>query len=251
MYLIQLTDLHIGLPGQDTRAVDVRANFLRALEKVRERQPEKLVLTGDLCYDDGDRSIYQWIRKQLDPLRIEYELIAGNHDNSEIMGAAFERVVLKETGELYFQKAYGDWQVFFLDTGPARMSDRQKIWLGTHLSQATGPILIFMHHPPCRAGLKYMDEKYPFQEIDEAKALFRRSSRPIEIFCGHYHIEKTIRFGHVAVHITPSLFFQMDMHQDGFAIDHYRPALREIWLEEDRLASTVTYLDPLPGAGQA
>ena len=70
MRIVQITDLHVGREGEETYGVDVRANFRKILQAARQWRPEYLVLSGDLCYRDGDVAIYHWIREQLDELGI-------------------------------------------------------------------------------------------------------------------------------------------------------------------------------------
>ena len=59
MRILHLTDLHIGEEGEDTYGVDVRANFLDILSKIPLMQPDLLVVTGDLCFRDGQEKIYR------------------------------------------------------------------------------------------------------------------------------------------------------------------------------------------------
>jgi Icc protein len=91
MRVIQITDLHIGQEGEDTYFVDVRENFRRIIAAVQERRPNYLVLSGDLCYSQGDLSIYAWVKEWVDQLKIPYEVIAGNHDDSKLLTEAFHR----------------------------------------------------------------------------------------------------------------------------------------------------------------
>ena len=92
MKLIQITDLHIDRAGECPFDIDVRKNFFDILDAVIKEQPDHLIVTGDLCYRDGEDNIYRWIRAQLDGLPFPYEIIAGNHDNSVMMAEAFEPV---------------------------------------------------------------------------------------------------------------------------------------------------------------
>ena len=84
--IIQLSDLHIGEEEEDTFSIDVRANFLKALGNIRALDPDRLVLTGDLCFRDGDPAIYQWIKSHIDGLPFPVDLISGNHDDTVLLG---------------------------------------------------------------------------------------------------------------------------------------------------------------------
>ena len=58
MNIIQITDLHIGLPHENTHGVAVRKNFLNVLAQVKAHAPDHLIISGDLCLDKPDRAIY-------------------------------------------------------------------------------------------------------------------------------------------------------------------------------------------------
>ena len=90
MRIVQLTDLHVGLEGEDTYGVDVRQNFLQILEKVKAETPDLLVISGDLCYHQGDAQIYEWIKGHLDQIDIPYEVMSGNHDDPQLLAKAFQ-----------------------------------------------------------------------------------------------------------------------------------------------------------------
>ena len=55
MRIIQITDLHIDEKGEFPFNINVRKNFTNILKRVRDLEPDHLVLTGDLCYRTGER----------------------------------------------------------------------------------------------------------------------------------------------------------------------------------------------------
>ena len=242
MYLVQLTDLHIGQPGEDTRGIDVRSQFLRVLERVRVLSPDAIILSGDLCYMEGDASIYAWIADQIRPLGVPVYPISGNHDDPKLLAGAFG-IPDKITGkELFYEEALAGQPALFLDTTPGFLSDDQYEWLDDRLAAYAGqPLLVFMHHPPCHGGVVHMDTHYPLTDRERFQEALFRHEAPVDIFCGHYHIERSIRLHHLTIHISPSTFFQIDMHEEAFAVDHTRPGFRDIWLERGYLATAVHY----------
>jgi Icc protein len=242
MRIVQITDLHVGQEGEDTYGVDVRANFLKVLEAVEKKQPEYLVLSGDLCYRDGQSEIYQWIRSKVDALGIPYEILSGNHDDPVMMAEAFERKNLLKGKELYFTKTFEGRTVIFLDTTTGIVSLRQQEWLKEQLSQLDGEALVFMHHPPLTSGVPFMDEKHALQNKEELQEIFFSHPYNINIFTGHYHVEKVIRKKNIVVHITPSCFFQIGQESKEFRVDHYRIGLREINWNNGVLMNAVHYL---------
>ncbi len=245
MRIVQITDTHIGAEGENTRDVDVRVNFVAMLEVALRVQPDYLVFTGDLCYDTSNTFVYNWIKTHLDALALPYDLIPGNHDDPALMARVFEREhLLLPDGEMAFVRPWGGLQFFFLDTSPGFLSEAQADWLQHKLSGARGRQVIFMHHPPLPAGMPFMDGRYPLLNPDVFRRAVAGYADPVHVFCGHYHIEKTVHEGALHVHITPSTFFQIDPFNEKFAVDHYRPALRVIDIDDEgRLLHSVRYLD--------
>ena len=242
MKIVQITDLHIAQEGVDTYGADVRGNFLAALNAATAWAPDFLVLTGDLCFQDGDAGIYAWIRAQTEEWGIPYEVIPGNHDHSAMMAEAFSKQSDLKDGELYYARTWNNRQVLFLDTAPGRMSDNQWDWLRERLDEQPGDTLIFMHHPPLRAGVPFMDQYYPFQQPTVFQNITDHFPGNITVFTGHYHVEKTIRQGNLLVYITPSTFFQIDQRSESLQIDHRRPGIRIIEVDEAGVKCTVQYL---------
>lgn len=242
MRIAQLTDLHIGQADEATFEIDVRANFLRICQKVRELAPDYIVISGDLCYQDAHPAIYTWIRQQLDALEITYDLISGNHDDPILMAQVFDREHLVVDGAMYYQRQLEGFPYIFLDTTTGIISQKQLSWLRHALKQQLGRLIIFMHHPPLLAGVPHMDINYPLENRDEVLDILLDYPGQIDIFCGHYHVDKSIRVEQVNVHITPSNFFQMDQYSESFAVDHRRPGFRLIEVSPEYLRHSVIFV---------
>ncbi|MFQ5447482.1 MAG: metallophosphoesterase family protein [Saprospiraceae bacterium] len=244
MKIIQITDLHISNEGEDTFGVDVRQNFQDVLFKIKAFPPDFIVLSGDICYDSGDRLIYQWVKSQLDHAGLPYAVIGGNHDDAKTMAGAFQVEHLLKGEELYFKRTIGQHPVLFLETSKGLVSPTQLIWLEAELRRLTRDAVIFMHHPPLPGGVPHMDTLYPLQNMGEVQEVFFNFPHHISVFCGHYHVEKVLCKRNLTVHITPSTYFQMDWHTENFSVDHLRPGFREIDIRPDGVVdSTVVYLE--------
>ena len=244
MKIIQVTDLHVSLENTNTFGVDVRQNFLDVLKAVRSISPDFMVFTGDLCLDTADPKIYRWIKSHLDFIKIPYTVIGGNHDDSVVMAKVFNMEHLLIADELYFKRILGTHCVLFLDTSTGVVSDAQLEWLHHELGQLGKDTVIFMHHPPVAGGVPYMDLNYPLRNMEDVQRIFFDFPHHLSIYCGHYHVEKTLSVRNLTVHITPSTYFQIDWRQEGFKVDHMRIALHEINLRNDGVVdSTVVYFD--------
>jgi Icc protein len=239
--IIQITDLHIDVEGELPFDIDVRQNFLKIIEKIKTLEPGHLVISGDLCYRDGDKSIYNWIKKVVDETKIPYSVISGNHDDSTLMAKAFELEHLMTDDELFFAKKIGKSTFLFLDSSKGYHSANQLNWLKRQLKNAKDDLFVFMHHPPILAGVPFMDGKYALKDIKDVQEIFFAYPNNINIFTGHYHVEKSIRINNLLIQITPSLFFQIDQESVDFKVDHHFIALREIVIENNHFSSTLKY----------
>ncbi len=242
MKIIQLTDLHVDLVGENTFGIDIRSNFIDLLQEVVRLAPDHLVISGDLCIQEGVQSIYQWIKSQLEILDIPFDVIPGNHDDVEMMAETFGIQHLLNEQELYFGKKIGKRHCLFLDSSRGFHSDRQLKWLRRQLQQADDEVIIFMHHPPMEAGVPFMDNKYPLKDKEALQSILFEHPHRVIVFCGHYHVEKSLQINNVSVFITPSSFFQIDQFSPDFKVDHHSIALRVIELNGAQLHTTVRYL---------
>lgn len=244
MKIVQITDLHVAGENDVTNGVDVRRNFLDVLKAARNASPDLLVLSGDLCYNQADEGIYAWIRSHLDFIKIPYAIIAGNHDNSEVMAKAFNLEHLLVSGELYYKRETKTNSLLFLETSTGYVSEEQLIWLEHELAQLEKDSVIFMHHPPVIAGVPHMDNNFPLHNMEVLQEVLFRVPHHLSIFCGHYHVERTLCLKNLTVHITPSTYFQIDWRHEEFKVDHLRIAMREIEIHPNgTVASTVIYFE--------
>ena len=243
MRIVQMTDLHIDLEDSFPFDIDVRNNFRQILEAALSFKPDHLVVTGDLCYRDGDEAIYEWIFDQLDQQPVPFDILAGNHDDAGMMAKIFQRSHLLNEGEFYYARKLGKNHCLFLDSARGQHSPQQLKWLERQLRQANAPVIVFMHHPPAKAGVPFMDNKYPLQDIEAVQKVFFNHPHPINVYCGHYHVAKTITINNLTIQITPSCFFQIDQQHEDFKVDHHRVAFRIIDIDKDCIFSTLRYLE--------
>ncbi|GAB2560955.1 metallophosphoesterase [Spirosoma aerophilum] len=244
MRIAFLTDMHIGADGELVQGVDVRQNFLKALDAVAELKPNCLVLGGDLCNTKSDPAIYTWIRKQIDQLPFPNYVIAGNHDDPVIMAEVFNKRHNLVSGELYYALPLEGRPALFLDSSKGAFSDTQWEWLREYMvALRDNNVVIFMHHPPLPADVPFMDRKFAFRQSDEFLDLIRDLPCHVTVVCGHYHVEKTVQRGNLLVLLTPSTFYQLKQDTPEFAIDNYQIGVREVNLTTHGTNSTVVYLD--------
>ena len=242
MRIFQITDLHIGEVDQRPFDVDVRENFLLMLDALQQHQHDLLVISGDLCYEDGEADIYRWIRGHLDNRKLNYRIIPGNHDNHCLMVDEFD-LPPSYREHFFFSSNQEEPPVVFLNSGKGTLHPSQVPALKAYLEKTTAPVCLFMHHPPIPMGVPYMDDNHAIKEAGPLLNVLTQHAYPITIFTGHYHVEKSVRWKNLDIHVTPSCFFQIDWRREGFAVDHHRCAYRWIDWDGDQLQHGLIYIN--------
>ncbi len=242
MRIIQITDLHIAKVGASTILdIDVWQKFKSVLAEAKKMEPDLLVVTGDLCYQSGETSIYQWIKKDLDDSELNYQVIAGNHDDAALMATVFDLPLQKKTGECYYEKRYESGKILFLDSAKAVLSQDQWDWFYKELAEEI-PMMIFIHHPPLLAQTPFMDNNYCFQQAAQFAEALAQKSDIIPVFCGHYHTERMVSAAQFNVFITPSTMAQIDPENPEYALKHLTPGFRVVDWDGTQLVTQVCYL---------
>ena len=242
MKIAFITDLHIAAEGETPQGVDVRANFLKTLDFVRAMKPACLVLGGDLCYDTGNRAVYQWIREQLLDLPCTWFVIPGNHDDSVMMAEEFQLTHHLHGSELYFASPLEGYPAIFLDSSKAQFSPAQWSWLGEELKAIHHNVLIFCHYPVLPANAEFMDTKYPFRQTRQWLELTCHLPCQMQVVSGHYHTDTVAFRGNTSVLITPSTYIQLDPATPCISLIRTPPAVREINVTPGVLTSRVHYV---------
>ena len=189
MKLIQITDLHVGKIGDDSYGVNVRQNFLDVLEAVKAENPDRIVISGDLCLHDGEPEVYEWIKGHLDKSGLPFDIISGNHDNAAQIAECFGLNEFLTDGQLFFKKKYDNQTFLFLDTTDYTLPETQLIWLEKELKNLNEELIIFIHHPPVKSGVPFMDNKYFF----------------IELLCSLFKVTQTLKVNYTDQFICRSL----------------------------------------------
>ncbi len=50
-----------------------------------------IVITGDICFREGQQEIYEWLKQYLNKLAKPYYIIPGDHDKKDILKSVFTR----------------------------------------------------------------------------------------------------------------------------------------------------------------
>jgi len=179
-------------------------------------RPDATVVTGDLT-DHATPEEYGTLRDLLEPLAASMPtyLAVGNHDDREVLRAAFpeHRYLAGEGG--FVQYVVDDFPVrlVVLDTlipgapGGRLCADRLA-WLDRTLAESKRPTIVAQHHPPLVTGLTIMDQMALEDPAAEADVL-RKYPHVERVICGHYHRNVQARFGGTIASVCPSAAHQL------------------------------------------
>ena len=235
-----ISDSHIGKDSSLLQEIDVRKNFLTAYNSDSMKNLDLLVLSGDLA-DEATPGAYEFFTEVLKDCKVPVCVIPGNHDNIEVMEKFFDLKGKVHNGKCYYRYDIGGRSIFFLDSANGTVSSEQLKWLEEETAKIDGEVLLFLHHPPCYCGHKFMDLRYPLQNMEEVQKTLAKIKNLKYIFVGHYHSEMTVQLGDKTVYVTPSTQMQIDPNISVFCLSSAAPRWRVIEWGENFLETKVYF----------
>lgn len=117
--------------------------------------------TGDLTHW-GAPEAYRALAAALDRLALPVHLLIGNHDDRSAFRAAFPETPCDPDGFVQSVIDTDEVRLILLDmhepgTAAGRLCAARLRWLAARLAEQDGPVLLALHHPPLRTGLRRMD----------------------------------------------------------------------------------------------
>ena len=213
---LQLSDLHVVAPGAlASGRLDTPEMLRKAVDALLLRLPaigpiDAVIVTGDIS-DDGTAASYDRARVELDRLGLPLLPVPGNHDTREGFRDCFgDLPFIPATGLIDWVRDIGDTCVVGLDTliegqGGGLLRRESLDLLAEALDMAENrPVLVALHHPPLRTGIRFMDAIALQNPDDLSRGLARRKT-PLRIVAGHVHGVFHGQLGQHAVCTAPSL----------------------------------------------
>ena len=217
--IAQISDLHIKRPGALAYGrVDTAKALERCVATLNELTPapDFVVISGDLA-DTPTAEEYEHLKCLLTPLRLPFASVPGNHDAREMMRAAFAGSnYAHRSGPLNQRVEVAGLDLLLLDSSvpgqPHGQLDASTLeWLEAELaSTAERPALLFLHHPPFRAGIWHMDRQNLFN-ADALAAVVQRHPRIQLVATGHVHRAALTMFAGVPATICPAPNHAVDL----------------------------------------
>jgi 3',5'-cyclic AMP phosphodiesterase CpdA len=256
VHIAQISDLHIKSP--DTLAygrVDTAGALERCVIALNEFSPklDLVVISGDLA-DTPTGAEYEHLKRLLAPLKVPFVSIPGNHDSRQMMRAVFPQAYASAFGPLNQRVEIGGVDLVLLDSSvhgkPHGELDAPTLqWLeATLVSSPDRPAVLFLHHPPFKAGIWHMDRQN-LLNAGELAAVVRRHPRVQLIATGHVHRAALTMFAGIPTTICPAPNHAVDLDLDHLREPSFKvepPAFHlHSWFPGEGFGSVVTHQVPI------
>jgi 3',5'-cyclic AMP phosphodiesterase CpdA len=194
MKIVQLSDLHLTLPGAELFGSSPLARLELAIDRIvaDHADADFCLLTGDLA-DDGSDVAYAALAQALKRLSMPAYLLPGNHDSRAALRRHFPQLPADDGGFLQAALDTPSGRFLLLDTVEAgapwgSYCASRREWLARQLVAAGDlPLYISIHHPPLALGIPSMDQF----ALRDAEALWSiiapHRTRIRHLFFGHLH----------------------------------------------------------------
>jgi 3',5'-cyclic-AMP phosphodiesterase len=190
---IHLTDTHIVGAPHRLYGSDPRLRLAQAVASINAEHGDArhVVITGDLTHW-GDQDAYDAFSDGIRALQMPVVLMLGNHDATEAFVQTFPNTPRDENGFVQSSLQSEHGLMLFLDTSMVGTHAggycKQRLdWLSAQLERSTGPVLLFMHHPPFAVGIAGMDAIMMQDANAFWEVLAPHQKRIRHLFFGHLH----------------------------------------------------------------
>ena len=161
---IHLTDVHLISGGRRLYGVSPERRLHAAVDSILEDHSDAdfVVFTGDQAHW-GDDASYGVLSDAIARLDMPVKVLMGNHDHRDVLLRVVPGVESDAHGFVQSALDTQAGRCLFLDTKKDAPTDAgeycetRRGWLRDRLAESDEPVMIFMHHPPLKLGLKGMD----------------------------------------------------------------------------------------------
>ncbi len=256
MLIAQVTDLHVVANGRLCyRKVPTNQQFEQAVAHINslEPLPDVVIASGDLT-DHGRPEEYQELREILAGLKPPVFVVPGNHDRRDLLMEAFADLsYMPRPGSPFVNYTVDDYPIrlIALDTSVTghhhgEMCEERLRWLDSALgARPDAPTLIFMHHPPFRTGVQWMDAS-GLHGGRRMESIVARHPQVVRVACGHIHRPIHLSWAGTVASSAPSTCHQvtLDLNEGagfGFIMEP-RAIQLHVWDPGYGLVSHLSYV---------
>ena len=179
----------------------------------------------------------------------------GNHDEREPFLAAFRGRYGVEDRDAEFMQTVierGPLRLVALDTihdghHNGEITEGRLAWLDATLAAAADtPTLIYMHHPPFRTGIWWMDRLGILKGLDGLAEVLGRHDQIVGMVAGHLHRTIHASFAGIPVTVAPTTCYAVDfdIRDEGTPkVSSEPPGFMLHWWQDHTLVSHTLFLD--------
>ncbi len=222
MRIVHLSDFH--LPNDRAERLYGISPYLhldRAVSVLQSLQPQPdLIITGGDMFNDGAGADYGVLQDAFSALKQPVHLVMGNHDHLDTYRRTAQPPPSPGFPGYYSFDSAGYHIVLLHSAGTGEgfglLDEAQLQWLDDDLAHChPQPILIFMHHPPLRIGVPWLDN-INLRNMDEFWVVAARyASRLCGVFVAHLHMQVTCIHRGVLVASCPATGWQFSGNADA------------------------------------
>lgn len=190
---VHMSDLHLVPPDRELHGLRPGERLAACVEDIARDHGDAAfcVVSGDLTHD-GDPLAYAEAAQILSRLPMPVHLMIGNHDDRDAFRQAFPNAPRDRHGFVQQVIDTSAGRLILLDTHEpgrpeGRLCERQLDWLGEAIETSSGPLFLFMHHPPFRVGFDRMDRIRLLDADALAAVIGQAGDRVRHLFVGHLH----------------------------------------------------------------
>ncbi len=191
-----LADTHVAAyKNEQYRGFFPSKNFQQVLAQVSEKNPEAMIITGDIARLKGELGDYSAIQDQFLTLNNNMPVLMalGNHDDRRNFSDIFNNN--SQNKQEVFNKHvlvadYGQFRIVLLDSlmyvnkTPGFLGLEQRNWLQRYLDiPDERPVFIFVHHTLNNGDTDLLD-------ADRLFKILKKQKKVKAIFYGHSHVYK-------------------------------------------------------------
>jgi Icc protein len=237
--VLQLSDCHVSAdPEADYRGQNADRNLAGLLLSMRTRDPDLVLLTGDVS-EDASAASYARVAVRLGTIGAPVLALPGNHDNPGVMKNHFP------TGPWAGPRTFqlGSWLMVALDsTAPGKISGcLGQQTLEQFDSSMRGSdaehILVALHHQPVPVNAPWID-RYALEEPARFLNYIDRENRVRAVVWGHVHHAFSTERNGVAYLGAPSSVANSLPLTQKFTLDLAGPSCRWLKLGDDGSVQT-------------
>ena len=227
--IIQISDTHLVREGAfASKTLETATSLKNLVSRISQIQLEvglidAIIVSGDIS-DDGSSESYERFNTILSPLKLPVFLVPGNHDIRSAFRSVFSRAgYLPASGKLNWYQNVGEVHVIGLDTliegeNAGELDGETLNFLKLTLDKLkNAPVILMLHHPPFKTGVKFMDSIGLCKGQDRFRELIGAYPGELIVVCGHIHMNIVTQLEGNSVISAPSTCssFVYNIHNDA------------------------------------